>query len=69
MVTAVSLRGIESRGDEMGEEREAFFDFGGKHLNGGMGASAPIITSKEFTRKKIYFTPLSPRRTQTAEVQ
>ena len=63
MVTAVALRGasflmneaegfhkiphIESRRDEMGEERGVFFDFGGKHPDRGMGASAPIITEND----------------------
>jgi hypothetical protein len=31
----------------MGEERGVFFDFGGKHPDGGMGASAPIITEND----------------------
>jgi len=36
----------------MGEEREAFFDFSGKHLNWGMGASAPIFSIDVLFRKK-----------------
>jgi hypothetical protein len=38
------------------------FDFGGKHLNGGMGASAPIITSKDFNRAEKINNNIKSRR-------
>jgi hypothetical protein len=46
-VTTVSLRGSESRRDEMEEEREAFFDFGSRSSQPGVWGHQPPSSNRE----------------------
>jgi hypothetical protein len=48
-----ALRGDNRRISDDYLEKASAFDFSGKHLKGGMGASAPIFTIEDFSTGKF----------------